>query len=1170
MTPRADRPRGRRPQAVLRWLLVAVAILLCPACPLFPGPDPDSVIPNRELDLLVIAEEGFIGALQALKAHKEAIGIRTHLVSWQSLDAAYDALGRDQPERIKRALAAFEKETGIQYVMLVGDSDAFPVRYCLASHTEWGSKHYPSDLYYADLYDAAGAFDDWDGNGNGVFCETDFAGGEDFHAVNVDALHLLPDLMVGRVPASTVAEVTTYVDKVVRYESGGSTDGWFQRALLVVDGGSTPFGDEAKMDALGATLDGFTLLKRYRDEAPYAQMSDAGRATALNVDLNEGVGLVFYHGHGNRLSWSGWYGHGNLAALSNASRLPVVFASACYTGRFHFDLEFYRTAAGTNWNRLAGPAPAIDHPLPMPLQGAMHDAHAGESLAEHFLVRQDAGSIAYIGSVSKVEHGVWVAPGEGLAHYFADAYLDGVALGAMWNDAVHAFITLEVIPKAMGWYRYIHVHKMMLFGDPSLRVGADAAVTVTVSPVEVTVSPGADQVFTAALSGTSDTAVTWSASAGTITGSGAIVTYTAPMTPGDQSVTVTSVADPSKSATAVVHVVAVPPRARDSEDPTGQLHTAIIEGATVARYFATEIPDEAYGFVPFGGKDTPEDRTERDPPKLHPLIVHWLDTRDHRERERIVIHFVDPVPIPRFPEPFIEEARDSPANRELLDQAAGLINNVRRARAAYYAALGSQLEFAFDAEVVETFWIVHALLVDIPIGAVTDIVGRADVLSIEPDRTQDLPPQNAIPGDDVAAGRALIRTDPYYDAGLVGGYIGLLDSGVRRTHTQFASPSNLDYWRDCVNGTGGNCTTPAASQNPNDDCWNHGTSSAGVISGNANSGTRFRGVTGVTLDSFKVYPTGTNEAGHCSGGLSTSATLRAFEAAVAVLDRVIVAEIQGGGGHNSAISLAADHAFDAGAVVIAANGNQGPVAGTVNSPANAHKVIGVGNVDVQALTQVASQSRGPTSDARFKPDVQAPTHTETASNGCPFGHGTTCTSFSDTALTVFGGTSGATPYAAGAAALLRNWMRGASFSIDPGQVYAQLILAAQSPYPFDNTRGAGLLRLPTNGYVWWGKVTVQHGQSVDIELHVGWSTPPKEFDAALWWPEDATQAHADVDLLLYDPSGALRATSESVVSVFERARATGTLTTGTWTLRLRGYDVPAGSQTVYVAAAALR
>ena len=179
---------------------------------------------------------------------------------------------------------------------------------------------------------------------------------------------------------------------------------------------------------------------------------------------------------------------------------------------------------------------------------------------------------------------------------------------------------------------------------------------------------------------------------------------------------------------------------------------------------------------------------------------------------------------------------------------------------------------------------------------------------------------------------------------------------------------------------------------------------------------------------------------------------------------------------------------------------------------------------------------------------------------------------SDTALQIFGGTSGATPYAAGAAALLRNWLRGASFSIDPGQVYAQLILSGQQPYPFNNTSGAGPLRLPTDGWAWWGKVSVGNGQTIDIPLQIS-GTRPNTLDGALWWPEWAFQfpllgrveVHNDIDLYLVDPAGVVRASSVSIPSVFERARVSGRVASGTWKLRIRGYNVT-GSQTVYWAA----
>jgi serine protease AprX len=223
----------------------------------------------------------------------------------------------------------------------------------------------------------------------------------------------------------------------------------------------------------------------------------------------------------------------------------------------------------------------------------------------------------------------------------------------------------------------------------------------------------------------------------------------------------------------------------------------------------------------------------------------------------------------------------------------------------------------------------------------------------------------------------------------------------------------------------------------------------------------------------------------------------------------------------------------------------------VNCPANARRVIGVGAFDVQTLNQYGSQSRGPTADGRFKPDIQAPTNTQTASNA------------SDTATQVFGGTSGATPYASGVAALFRNWLRGTSFSIDPGQVYAFLVLAGQNAYPFDNTSGAGPLRMPTDGTAWWGKVSVANQATIDIPVNVT-SATANTLDAAIWWPESG--GHNDIDLGLVDPAGSTRASSISVNSVFERCRVVGAVASGVWQVRIRGFSVPSGPQTVYWAA----
>ena len=132
---------------------------------------------------------------------------------------------------------------------------------------------------------------------------------------------------------------------------------------------------------------------------------------------------------------------------------------------------------------------------------------------------------------------------------------------------------------------------------------------------------------------------------------------------------------------------------------------------------------------------------------------------------------------------------------------------------------------------------------------------------------------------------------------------------------------------------------------------------------------------------------------------------------------------------------------------------------------------------------------------------------------------------------------------------------------DPGHVYARLIVAGQNPYPFDNSIGAGRIRLPINGYSWWGKVSVGNGEVVEIPLNVTRSTA-NNLNGAIWWPESVSN-HNDVDLRIISPSGATMDSSISIPSVFERARASGNVFTGVWKLRIKGYSVSGGQQVVY-------
>ncbi len=527
--------------------------------------------------------------------------------------------------------------------------------------------------------------------------------------------------------------------------------------------------------------------------------------------------------------------------------------------------------------------------------------------------------------------------------------------------------------------------------------------------------------------------------------------------------------------------------------------------------------------------------------KISPVLQEWIRTRGVDDSVEIIITFKENLLIPRLPELGSNEDREKGKTRR-----AEAIEKLRQLRKESQAKSLRALAEYGSFKRTDSFWLVNSVVGVVRLGDVRRLTRSPDVVYIQPVEGGEKPPADANNNNDAQDGRARIVSDPYFNLGLTNPWIGLLDTGVRDTHNMFNSPDHIAWMRDCVNG-GANCNnTSAANYDPTDFAWNHGTSSAGILTGNNRLGNAFRGVTEVRTDSWQIYT---------AGGLDSAAAVRGIQAGVAAYDKVLVGEIQANESETGTIATAADNAYDAGIIFVSANGNFGPNASTVRSPGIAHKVLGVGGFMTDGGGQYNNQGRGPTPDSRYKPDIQAPTWSETASNA------------SDTALRVFSGTSGATPYAGVAAMLARNWLRQFG-TYDNGQTYAFMILYGQNEWPYDNTVGAGPIQMATNGYAWWGKVLVGNHMNIDISINVG--SGKRDLDAALWWPESATQTHNDIDVHLIDPSGVERAKGYSGVSVFERTGVSGALQTGTWRVRIRGYRVPTGSQIVYWAVHVVR
>jgi hypothetical protein len=504
---------------------------------------------------------------------------------------------------------------------------------------------------------------------------------------------------------------------------------------------------------------------------------------------------------------------------------------------------------------------------------------------------------------------------------------------------------------------------------------------------------------------------------------------------------------------------------------------------------------------------------------------------DSSATAEVIVTFVENLKIPRFPDADEDEPRDSLFNTTQGQRAQQMVDDIRRARDAEHARLSTELSSQHRAKVKETFWLINGMVIEIPLNEVRSLAARSDVRYVENVAKLSTPPTNLM-----VDARNDMGTDVFFNmSGMDGGWIGMLDTGVHLPHTLL---TNIGYRMDCTNELPPSCSSFG---DLNDDIWNHGTSSASIITANANLGNNNRGITKIVVDSFNVFK---------AAGFDINSGIRGFQEAIVSLDRVIMANIQEYGTEDSSLASAADNAFWAGAVVVAATGNYGPAAGSVRCPANAQTVLGIGDVNVNNVTFLFDESgRGPCSDGRIKPDIVAPSPMGAASNSPPDG------------LRTFGGTSASTPSAAGAVALLRNYMRGLNFEIDPGFVNAAIIASGQNTAgpAYDNNIGAGLPVLPYNGNFWVSSVVVTPGQTVDVPITV--SAPITYVDGAIWWPEALTTQHNDIDLALVSPSGTT-IWSDSVTSVFEKVRVTTGLAAGTWKVRIR-YWGGSGSQTVY-------
>jgi hypothetical protein len=424
--------------------------------------------------LLIITPSKFLSAIGPLKTHKEQTGILTDIITLEDVYKNYPK--GDQAEKVKRCIADGYQRQGHRFVMLVGDSDVFPVRFTKTDRGDQNAANtafYPTDLYYAALYKKDGSFDDWDSNRNGYYGELN--GETHTGPINIDQVNLTPTVAVGRVPASTLDEANRYVQKVIRFEQQAYGAAWAKKALLMAT--NNWIADACRVQERIAQ----NYLKGYQSTFLFSTGSPCSGAgglipSAVTDGLNRGVGLVGYIGHGAPDSLqipAGFWGIGNIPQLTNVNRTPIMVASACSTGEFatlppyssYVDINNMSHKGSNNGERFTSPPPQ-----PACLQ-TLNDPD--NDLATNLTVRTDAGVVAYLGGVTGMQ---MCEPLE----YFFQGLPSCATVGEAWQWMVKHYYEVQGLPGSLSspdWVAVARVHqpwKFMLFGDPSLRIGGAA------------------------------------------------------------------------------------------------------------------------------------------------------------------------------------------------------------------------------------------------------------------------------------------------------------------------------------------------------------------------------------------------------------------------------------------------------------------------------------------------------------------------------------------------------------------------------------------------------------------------------------------------------------------------------------------------------------------------
>lgn len=333
--PSGTNPLFQDGPAARRYLLVGNDALPMPA---ISARSPSTIAEAQRADLVFIAPPSFHSALAPLIALRQAQG---HEVAVIDPQAIYDAwsFGAIAPDAIRNFLryAAATWEVVPHAVVLVGDGTSDPRNYTGRNNTTF----IPPYLAMVDPWIGETACDS---------CYAQIDGDDPFS----DAL---PDLMLGRLPVKSAAELQTVVAKIIGYEKDSSGVDWRSRSVYIADnyrdanGVIDQAGDFAAFADTSAAFQppGVEIRRLYYDPystsagIPWREPGAVQAHTRTRDLLAGGAGFVTYIGHSSQWQWAltelsanpaYLFGLYDVDGLTNEVRTPIVLEMTCLTAAF--------------------------------------------------------------------------------------------------------------------------------------------------------------------------------------------------------------------------------------------------------------------------------------------------------------------------------------------------------------------------------------------------------------------------------------------------------------------------------------------------------------------------------------------------------------------------------------------------------------------------------------------------------------------------------------------------------------------------------------------------------------------------------------------------------------------------------------------------------------------